>query len=74
MTDFMRSYVLSRKRTKSQQDSLCANPLLAATLESPYLSTTNKEVKYCDHAIIIVSCVYIEFWKVVILLKMLTIV
>jgi hypothetical protein len=70
----MRSYVLSRKRTKSQQDSLFANPLLAATLESPYLSTTKKEVKYCDHAIIIVSCVYIEFREVVILLAILTIV
>jgi hypothetical protein len=69
----MRSYVLSRKRTKSQQDSLFAN-LLAATLESPYLSTTKKEVKYCDHAIIIVSCVYIEFKEVVVLIAILTIV
>ncbi len=73
MTDFMRSYVLSRKRTYSQQDSLFANPL-AATLKSPYFSTTNKEVKYCDHAIIIVSCVYIEFREVVILIAILTIV
>jgi hypothetical protein len=63
----------SKKRTYSQQDFLFANPL-AATHESPYLSTTNKEVKYCDHAIIIVSCVYIEFREVVILIAILTIV
>jgi hypothetical protein len=74
MTDFMRSYFLSRKRTYSQQDSLFANPLLAATLESPSVSTTKKEVKYCDHAIIIVSSVYIEFREVVILIAILTIV
>ncbi len=73
MTDFMRSYVLSRKRTYSQKDSLFANPL-AAILESPYLSTTKKEVKYCGHAIIIVSSVYIEFREVVILIAILTIV
>ena len=40
----------------SQQDYLFAN-LLAATLESPCLSTTKKEVQYCDHAIINGSCV-----------------
>ena len=51
----------------NQQDSFFAN-LLAATLESPYLSTTKKEVQYCDHAIINESCIYIEFREVVILI------
>ena len=70
MTDFK---LCPSKKKDLQQDSLFAN-LLAATLESPYLSTTKKEFEYCDHAIIIVSCVYIEFREVVILIAILTIV
>jgi hypothetical protein len=46
MTDFK---LCPSKKKDLQQDSLFAN-LLAATLESPYLSTTKKEVTYCDHA------------------------
>ncbi|EFX65789.1 hypothetical protein DAPPUDRAFT_332853 [Daphnia pulex] len=38
---------MSFQKKDLQQDSLFANPL-AATLESPYLSTTKKEVTYCD--------------------------
>jgi hypothetical protein len=65
---------MSFQEKDSQSTRFLVCLLLAATLEFPYLSTTKKEVKYCDHAIIIVSCVYIEFRKVVILIAILTIV